>query len=848
MQDYINSPTKSLSKSQNISIRRRDFNPGSLSLNFNEEIEVQLEQMKAYLDKELSDLIVEFKQLVTERNDQVNYSVSLPQHNSIHSNLSFSQGASERLEKLIKTANEIRDCPLQSFLSEKNLCSKYTKKIFKIYRSITSKSDFIIREYVIVLLFLYSRFARALDYYFYKRKKENDCDVEDDISTNLLHESPCEPKVTESVDSKPSSNQPDSSMNDKIVLNETSFIPNNEALFSFDDNDQQLESCNKNRNRSLSTSGRRNKLKIKMKRSTENLDTITYEVEEFCRICEEKVPLVQLDEHDKYCLMVSNCDIKETQCDTRIHNLLSLFHEVRTKDVKDKNILDLCEKVSKLASLAASLPYDGSEDTINKCLEYVHKVEDIMIETDSQIVFTFANQFCKIMEDKYFSLCEYQDLINQKPVETKKKKNNIFSSFLNLFKKGKELHTPPSSPRKSDKRMLNRRSSGIMKKNISIQDFEILKPISRGAFGRVYLASKKKTSDLYAIKVISKKDLVRKNLVDSAIAERNALAKAQNPFVVKLFYAFQSEENLYLVMEYLIGGDLSSLLRALQCFDENMARKYAAEIVLSLQYLHSIGIIHRDLKPDNILINNDGHIKLTDFGLSRVGIIDERNPTSNLKSDPLLNLSRSFDVDKNNTSSNHQIIGTPDYLSPEILLGEKHSKQVDWWALGVITYEFLVGYPPFTDETPEKIFDNILSRRLEWPMDYEISDEAKDFVERLLELDPSKRLGARGIDEIKNHPFFKGIEWDTLLQQPMENSFVPKTEDERDTTYYWNRKSIYGSIKIEHAYDNVDKSSPVNIKGNEEIEENENIILNFSFKNLPFLHEMNQKRKSKKTK
>lgn len=807
--------------------------------------------MKYCLDIELKDLILELKRLIAERNDQVNCSFSLPQHNSMCPSIS-PHFAVEKLEKLIKTANEIMDCPIRSFLSDKRLCTKFTKKIFKIYQSVASKSDFITKEYTIVLLFLYSRFARAIDYYFHKRTK-NESDIEDeDLSIDFFSGSPSDNnKVTNTENLNDSSNQPCSNSYDKISLTETSFIPNNEALFSFDDNDQQLENANRNRNRSLSSSGRRNKLKIKMKRSTDNLDSITFELEEFCRICEEKVPLIQLDEHDKYCLMVSNCDIKETQCDTRIHNLLSLFHDIRSKEVKDNKISDLCEKVSKIASLTASLPYDGTCDTINKCLEYIHQIEDIMIETDSQIIFTFANQFFKIMEDKYFSLCEYQDLLNQKPVETKKKKNNIFSSFLNLFKKGKEPQTPPTSPRKSESRILNRRSSGIMKKNISIQDFEILKPISRGAFGRVYLAAKKKTSDLYAIKVISKKDLVRKNLVNSAIAERNALAKAQNPFVVKLFYAFQSEENLYLVMEYLIGGDLSSLLRALQCFDEDMARKYAAEIVLSLQYLHSIGIIHRDLKPDNILINNDGHIKLTDFGLSRVGIIDERgSPTSNLKLDPLLNLSRSFEFEKNSTSSNHQIIGTPDYLSPEILLGEKHNKQVDWWALGVITYEFLVGYPPFTDETPEKIFDNILSRRLEWPTGYNISPEAKDFVERLLELNPSKRLGAQGIDEIKNHPFLKGIEWDTLLLQPMENSFVPKPDDERDTTYYWNRKSIYGSIKIEHAFDNNDdmKSSPVSIKGNEEIKEEENVILNFSFKNLPFLHEMNQKRKSKKKK
>jgi serine/threonine protein kinase len=178
----------------------------------------------------------------------------------------------------------------------------------------------------------------------------------------------------------------------------------------------------------------------------------------------------------------------------------------------------------------------------------------------------------------------------------------------------------------------------------------------------------------------------------------------------------RAQEYLYLVMEYLIGGDLASLLQALNCFELVMTRKYVAEIVLALEYLHSIGIVHRDLKPDNILINDDGHLKLTDFGLSRLGYIEEAGPApaAGQGPDPLLDLSNakeiSIDVEDSTHSSSNRVLGTPDYLSPEVLLGTGHSEAVDFWALGVMTYEFLLGVPPFNAETPELIFQKILAR------------------------------------------------------------------------------------------------------------------------------------------
>uniref|UniRef100_A0A6B2L736 non-specific serine/threonine protein kinase n=1 Tax=Arcella intermedia TaxID=1963864 RepID=A0A6B2L736_9EUKA len=273
---------------------------------------------------------------------------------------------------------------------------------------------------------------------------------------------------------------------------------------------------------------------------------------------------------------------------------------------------------------------------------------------------------------------------------------------------------------------------------------------------------------MYAIKVLRKTDLFLKNQQDTIMTERNAMARTNHPFIVQLYFAFQSKSYLYLVMEYLIGGDLASFLSKRKYLDEPMVQRYIAEVVLALEYLHSVNIIHRDLKPDNLLINFDGHLKMTDFGLSKMGIWGSGMDTPN----PLRDFASS---NNSHTSDDDRIIGTPDYLSPEILIGLGHGFPVDWWALGVMTFELLVGLPPFFDDTPEKIFQNILSRDMfEWPATINVSDAAKDFVDKLLTIDAKRRLGTKGVHEIKSHPFFSGINWDTVLTSPMDDFYIPK--------------------------------------------------------------------------
>eukprot|EP01090_Pellita_catalonica_P015224 TRINITY_DN4070_c0_g1_i5.p1 TRINITY_DN4070_c0_g1~~TRINITY_DN4070_c0_g1_i5.p1 ORF type:complete len:453 (+),score=69.34 TRINITY_DN4070_c0_g1_i5:408-1766(+) len=330
-------------------------------------------------------------------------------------------------------------------------------------------------------------------------------------------------------------------------------------------------------------------------------------------------------------------------------------------------------------------------------------------------------------------------------------------------------------------------------KRPSINDFEIVKPISRGSFGSVLLGKRKTTGELYAIKVLKKKLMLERNQEHHVTTERNILAATESPFVVKLYYSFQSTNNLYLVMEYLPGGDCFSLLANLVAFPLRLAQQIIGETVLALEYLHGKGIIHRDLKPDNMLITVTGHVKLTDFGLSKMGLMEQQDEWNN---DPTRQ-----HVSKDEAKSTDQV-GTPDYLAPEIFLGTGHGKAVDWWALGCIMYEFLVGITPFYSETLEEIFENIMNHQILWPeAPDELDPKAKNFITQLLCLEASSRLGSSGADEVKQHPVFEGINWDTLLEQ--NGLFVPRIKNKDDTIYFQARSEIYTTVW------EGDSSSPV---------------------------------------
>ncbi|XP_055591772.1 microtubule-associated serine/threonine-protein kinase 1-like [Uranotaenia lowii] len=327
------------------------------------------------------------------------------------------------------------------------------------------------------------------------------------------------------------------------------------------------------------------------------------------------------------------------------------------------------------------------------------------------------------------------------------------------------------------------------------KDYDILKLISNGAYGAVYLVKHKQTRQRFAMKKINKNSLMLRNQVEQVFAERDILSFADNPFVVSMYCSFETKKHLCLVMEYVEGGDCATLLKNIGPLPFDMARFYFAETVLAVEYLHSYGIVHRDLKPDNLLITALGHIKLTDFGLSKMGLM---SLATNLYEGYLDSETRQF--------SDKQVFGTPEYIAPEVILRQGYGKPVDWWSMGIILYEFLIGCVPFFGETPEELFAHTVNDDIEWPDndDWPIPDEVKDLISALLQHLPRDRLGTGGAHEVKEHFYFYGLDWNNLLRQKAE--FVPQLDNEEDTSYFDTRVDRYNHDICDDDTDDMEDS------------------------------------------
>lgn len=481
-----------------------------------------------------------------------------------------------------------------------------------------------------------------------------------------------------------------------------------------------------------------------MSDSEQDLSTVV------CRICDERVPLELLEAHSRVCRNAFRSSEEVRSVDDKIWRLIvqteqSLLNKPIPGDEQTfltlvgpaLHIVAVLEKVANIDKTAES---SGEEMLL---------LRDLLLAVDAHDV----SADIRHIQDSAI------DLVGKK------------------IKASNELHDALDV-----QKIVTGKPARIMQ-DTTISDFKFIKRISSGAYSHVFLARKKKTGHIYAIKAIPKNRTIQKNEMHRVITERDILSQIGSPFMIRFFYSIIGENNLYIVMEYTPGGDLASVLSNVGTFIEEHAKIYTAQVVSALGFLRAKNIIHRDLKPDNILVSADGHLKLTDFGLSYYGMVD-RSVESNDK-------------------ERQVTVGTPDYMAPEVIWQQAHSFTADYWSLGCIIYEFLVGLPPFHGKTPEKTFTNILRAKFDREcLEEDFSPEAMDIIDKLLCINPQERLGSTSIDEIKAHPWFKGIDWDNLYS--IDPPFVPDVDpestelfEERDQYQFTedDEKSILEDIK-----------------------------------------------------
>ena len=295
---------------------------------------------------------------------------------------------------------------------------------------------------------------------------------------------------------------------------------------------------------------------------------------------------------------------------------------------------------------------------------------------------------------------------------------------------------------------------------VTYNDFDPIKLLGRGSFGEVLLVRLKANKKIYAMKILSKKLLKIKKQETHTKTERDLMVKINCPFIVNIKSAFQDTSKLYIVSEFMQGGDMFFHMHDGQIviFNNDKTKFYILELVLALEFLHKNNMVYRDLKPENILLDAKGHVKITDFGLSK--ILDEEN-------------------DKAFT-----ICGTPQYLAPEVLLKKGYDKGVDWWSLGCVMYEMLTGKLPFAIKRGIKFSPKLYQKGIEFPKN--INKDAKDLIEKLLVVDPQERLGEgpNGSENIKNHPYFKGVNWKNAWERKIKPPFIPKLKNDTDLRYF----------------------------------------------------------------
>lgn len=351
------------------------------------------------------------------------------------------------------------------------------------------------------------------------------------------------------------------------------------------------------------------------------------------------------------------------------------------------------------------------------------------------------------------------NLLKTEPKLKKSPSNNNYNTESEVFDISKHIGEIDikSRPRSSTQgRMYSQSSTRITDATVGPSSFEKIKLLGKGDVGKVYLVKEKCSNKLYAMKVLNKKEMIERNKIKRVLTEQEILRSSNHPFIITLYHSFQSDEYLYLCMEYCMGGEFFRALqtRENKCINESDAKFYAAEVIAALEYLHLNGFIYRDLKPENILLHQSGHIMLLDFDLSKQTNVIHGPVMNDLKLD-----TRSC-TDGFKTNS---FVGTEEYIAPEVIRGKGHTSFVDWWTLGIFIYEMLFGTTPFKGKDRKRTFSNVLKKDVKFPDKPAVSSHCKSIIKKLLIKDDSKRLGSKnGAADIKQHPFFKSISWALL--------------------------------------------------------------------------------------
>ena len=291
--------------------------------------------------------------------------------------------------------------------------------------------------------------------------------------------------------------------------------------------------------------------------------------------------------------------------------------------------------------------------------------------------------------------------------------------------------------------------------SLKLNDYDIADTVGILPLGRLKTAKSKRTNELIILKILNKSQIINSKQIEHISNELKILPNLEHPSIISFLSANHDEKYIYLAFEFVQGGDLFTLLRIENTLSLEKAQFYSGQIVFVLEYLHSKNIIFRNLKPENILINKNGYIKIKDFELSKE--IEDRTYT---------------------------MCGTPGYLAPEIILNKGYGLSVDWWAFGILLYEMICGVDPFVDDDTMKIYENILQRKIQFSSDFD--EASRSLIKHLLEPDLSKRYGnlKDGVNDIKNHVFFKSMNWDKLLRQEIEAPFIPKIKGDNELKYY----------------------------------------------------------------